>query len=68
MPLGPMTPRPCAFTWGLQAELPRPLGLPMGLIRLAVFAAIGWIHRRGAARLQRRIEALDAMAAPSDEA
>jgi len=64
--LGPLVPGLAVFMWGMQGSSARPLELLVDLTMLTVFAAIAWINRRLAAKLQRQIDALDALAEPAE--
>ena len=60
--LGPLVPGLAVFLWGMQGRSAKPIELLVDLTMLTVFAAIAWINRRLAAKLQRQIDARDAMA------
>ena len=62
--LGPLLPGLVVFVWGVQGGSAKPVALLVDAAMLAVFVAIAWVNRRAAARLQRQIDALDALAGP----
>jgi hypothetical protein len=62
--LAPLVPGFAVFMWGRQGRSAKPAYLLVDLTMLAVFAAIAWINRWGAAKLQRQIDALDSLASP----
>ena len=62
--LGPLVPGLAVFMWGIQGGSAKRINLLVELTMLTVFAAIAWINRRAAAKLQRQIDTLDTLAEP----
>ena len=65
--LGPLVPGLVVFMWGVQGGLAGPVVLPADLMMVTASSLIIWLNRRAAASLQRRIDALDALAAPTED-
>ncbi|HEX3837997.1 MAG TPA: hypothetical protein VHW25_13630 [Steroidobacteraceae bacterium] len=63
--LGPLLPGLVVFMWGIQGGSARRFEVLVDLTMLAVFVVVIWISRRGAAKMQRRIDALDALVEPA---
>lgn len=59
--LGPLMPGLVIFVWGLQNGSIHPFALLVEGVMLATFVTIAWINRRAAAKIQRRIDALDTL-------
>ena len=67
--LGPLLPGLVVFMWGRQGgSAHHPVELLVDGLMLAVFVAIAWLNRRSAAKLQRQIDALQALAKPANQA
>ena len=64
--LGPLVPGLAVFMWSIQGRSARPIDLLVDLTMLTAFAAVAWINRWGAAKLQRQIDALNALAEPAE--
>jgi len=65
--LGPLVPGLAVFMWGIQGGSAGPFELLVDLMMVAVFIVIAWVNRWAAAKLQRRIDMLDALAESSEE-
>ena len=59
--LAPLVPGLVMFLWGVQGGRVGPIELVVDGLVVSVLAWVAWINHRAAARLQREIEALDAL-------